>query len=318
MKNLPEKLKLLFLPFILISSSFLIIYTFLHWLITIKLGLLQGVNEEILDYWVPFILPWIIIPLFMWKNINKLRFSDTYRRSTALYIFVAAMAMAIPTVIAVIYMRTATGKLTRIASSDQFDKAGMTKFYQIDSMYLDKHFYGSYWYYKTSGKYNEDRTFYEFIAIPVMSSPSDTLEKEFGLWYGLSYEEEIDNDLEESVKDSLFVSFRKRNMQSFSKANLYDVSYFDRIGTSPGLKGLTEAIKYTDLAGKSQPVILIPKYDLFESRSGHKLLWVFISFWLGSVAWLLMLLMKPFKDSEILKMNQLKKDKVLNPAQSSY
>lgn len=318
MKNFPEKIKLLFLPFIIISLSFLIIYTFLHWLITIKLGLLQDVNEEIFDYWVPFILPWIIIPIFMWKNINKLSFSEIYRITIALYIFVPAMAIAIPTVIAVIYIRTATGKLTRITSSEQFDRAAMTKYYELDSMYLDKDYYGSYWYYTTSGKYNEDRTFHEFIALPVMSSPSDTSAKEFSLWYGLVYEEEIDNDLEESVKDSLFISFRKRNKQNFMEADLYDVSFFDRIGTSPELKGLTEAIKYTELAGRSEPVILVPKYDSFESRSGHKLLWVFISFWLGAMAWFLMLLIKPFKDSEIIKMSQMKKDNILNPELNPY
>lgn len=296
MKNLSEKIKLLFIPFIIIQISFLIVYTFLHWLITIKLGMLQGINEEILDYWAPFILPWIIVPVFMLKNIRKLRFSDSYRNTLPLYIFVAAIAITIPTVIAIIYMRTATGKLTKIESSKDFDRVTMTKFYSIDSMYLDKTFSGSYWYYINSGKYNEDRTFQEFIATPVMASASDTSGREFGIWYGLVYEETIDNHLEENVKDSLFVNFRNRNKQSFTDTKLHDFCYFDRIGMSPELKGLVEAAKYTGLTGNSDPIILVPKYELFERRNGHKLLWVFISLWMGSIVWLLMLIMKPFRD----------------------
>jgi hypothetical protein len=223
------------------------------------------------------------------------------------------MAVTIPTVIAVSYIRTSTGKLTKIATSAEFDKAGMTKFYQIDSMYLDKHFSGSAWYYKISGKYKEDRTFHEFIVTPVMNSISDTSKREFAIWYGLVYEENIDNHLEENVKDSLFMSFRNRSMQSFMEANLNDVSYFDRIGMSTELKGLTEAVNYSGLSGKTEPIILVPKYDSFESRNGNRLLWIFISFWMGSVAWLLMLLMKPFKDSELIKMKHQKKEDVLNP-----
>jgi hypothetical protein len=301
MKNLPEKIKLLFLPFILLSLSFVIVYAFLHWLLTINLGLLQGINEDMLDYWIPFLILWVIVPLFMWKNIIKLRFSDGFRSSKLIYVLVAVFAVLAPTAIAVSYVRSATGKITRIATPEQFDTASMTKYYQIDSMYIDKDFSGLYWYYKIGGKYKAERTFYEFIAIPIMSSPSDTSGKEFGIWYGLAYEETIDNFLEENVKDSLFEVFRNRNMQHFMEADLNGVSYFDRIGTSTEREGLVEAAICTGLSGKSEPIILVPQYEVFESRNRLKLLWLFISYYLGAAVWLLLVLMKPLRDSEIVK-----------------
>ncbi len=303
MKNLAVKIRILFLPLIFISLSFLAIYTFLHWLVVIKYGRLNGINEELLDYWIPFVLSYIIVLLVMWGRIKKLKFSYSYWNSFPLYIFIAGLTVAIPAVIAVSYTRTATGKLTKIESSAKFDKTSMTKYYEIDSMYLDKNYYGAMWTYKNSGRYGQDRTFYEYIATPLMSSPSDTTAGEFDIWYGFAFEQQIDNDLEENIKDSLFANFRNRNMQSFRDTNLYAASYFERLGTSVDQKGLAEAVKYSGIAPKTDAVILVPRFDSFESRNGFKLGWVFISLWLMSTIWLLMLLAKPLKEPELVKKN---------------
>jgi hypothetical protein len=55
-----EKLRLIFYPYLVVAGSFIIVYSFLNWFLTVHTSMLN-VSEEATDFFVPIVLS--IIPV---------------------------------------------------------------------------------------------------------------------------------------------------------------------------------------------------------------------------------------------------------------
>jgi hypothetical protein len=80
-QTLQTKLRLIYFPFLQLSVALIASYTFLNWLLMMKLHLLI-LKEDVTNLWVPFALPWLC--LFIWhrKRIKLLRFKHFEREVT--------------------------------------------------------------------------------------------------------------------------------------------------------------------------------------------------------------------------------------------
>ena len=90
MRDIPDKLRLIFKPFLIIAIGFILTYTFLHWLLFIKAGI--PLKEDIVKFWLPFGLPWIPVLIWLRPRIKLLRFKNDkthffYQFSAFLIIF---------------------------------------------------------------------------------------------------------------------------------------------------------------------------------------------------------------------------------------
>lgn len=291
-----QKIKLIYAPFLIIAVGFIATYTFLHWLLILKLEIFS-IKENVIDFWIPFILPWLPILLFLRKRTKLLKFKDTARDPYFFYMMIAAFAIAVPTIIAQGYIRTATGKLSNLTSSLQIDTSHLTKYYNFENTYFDKRFTGVNWFVDVVGKHNETMVFHAYFTLPIMSTASDTIKKNFNTWYGIDYEEQISNRLDQSEKEKLFQKFQTSSIYKYNHENLYNYRYFDRLGTNDEHKGLLQAVKTTPFYDKTiSPVILKPVHEAFELRNGKKFGWIFKSFAIGGLIWLIMILLPSFNE----------------------
>ncbi len=302
MKDLIQKIRLIYLPFLILSIGFVVIYTFLHWILILKLELFH-INEMFIDFWIPFILPWIPILLILRKRIKLLKLTTKRGDLPGLYMFIAAAAFIVPSIIAQGYIRTATGKLSKLNSVEQVDNSNLAKYYQFDKVYLDKRFTGVYWYVDISGKHNEAMNFHGFFTLPIMTNESDTSNRYFKTWYGLEYRDNISNRLDQSEKELEYQKFQKRIINEYNNTNLYTLVYYDRIGSNDLHKGLLEAVKVANNYDHSiEPIILKPVDEPFENRNGSKFGWIFGSFGIAGFVWLLMILFPSFNETELKKL----------------
>jgi len=137
MNKLTEKLRLIYLPFLIISLSIIGGYTFLHWLIIIKLQLFQ-IKDIIVNFVVPFILTWIPVLIWLRPQIKLLSLKTKNGGDLPfLYLLIASFAIVIPTIIAQKYLETATGKLTELPNISQIDRYEATRFYKLNKYYID-------------------------------------------------------------------------------------------------------------------------------------------------------------------------------------
>lgn len=388
MNRQTEKLRLIFLPFLIIAISIIGGYTLLNWLIIIEFQLFQ-LKDIIVDFIIPFILPWIPILIWLRPRIKLLNLKTKKGGDLPfLYQLIAAFAIAAPTIIAQQYLETATGKLTELTNISQIDKHEATKFYKLKNYYIDKDHISVNKTVEVSGKHNEDLNLRIYIVCPILKSENakgllfkeydnnkplividgkpipniqmsnipkenidsicviknDALVKVFGevarngaiivftkkydgkrlnysqntfesdtikAWLGVLYKDRISNRLSDEEKERLFQSFIENSQRDFEYTDLSKFIYLKRQSYSDDLDEYQKAIKQSPLVYSSNTV-LISINEPFESRNGNKFAWIFGSFGIGALIWLLMILAPKFEAKELItRKNKRKKPELM-------
>lgn len=296
-------MRLIYLPFLIIATSFIIIYSFLDWLLVIIFEL--PLNEDLVRFWLPFTLPWI--PLLIWLSlrIKLLVLKDKRGNLPFLYRFAAAFAIAIPTIIAQDYMVTATGKLTQLQNINAINNTALSKYYKLKTHFVDKRNVAVYRRAETSGKYNETLIFHIDVACPLLDKPDTLIQSNITpkAWLCYDFSKSISNRLSDDEKQAEYKSFDTLVNNEFKEKDFDKFVYLDRIGMTDRTKAYLKAInqKIPDI---KKPIILEGVNTAFETRSGDKLAWIFGSFGIGAAVWFLMVIIPKISTAELKKFNK--------------
>lgn len=172
MQVLITKLRYIYLPFLVIAIVCITGYTFLNWLLIVKMELIN-VNETYINFGVPFVLPWIPIIIWLRPHIKQLKLKQkSGKDSVDFYVFIVSFAICVPTIIAQEYLKTATGKLTQLENAAQIKQHPKTKYYTIKNFYIDKNQIRISRNVEVSGKYNEHLDFYIYVVCPIYAKPN--------------------------------------------------------------------------------------------------------------------------------------------------
>ncbi|AYL98899.1 rhomboid family intramembrane serine protease [Mucilaginibacter celer] len=176
------KLKLVFIPSVVIAVLAICIYTFFNWLIFVKLELF-AIKDLYIQFVGPGILAFIVVWLWINPKFKLLNIQSTGRRDPASFTFaMAVLTLLAPCVIAQIYMEKATGKLTVLRHVSDLNKLPLTKFYEIKHFHADKRFVRFKTAFDVSGKYNDKFNMNIYAVSPVL----DTVETAPGFDSSLS------------------------------------------------------------------------------------------------------------------------------------
>ena len=294
-----QKLKLLFLPFLLISMGFCVIYTFLNWLFIIQLQLFS-IKEIIVEFVIPFIFPAIPVLFYLRPKLKLLNLERKNGRShTELYVFVLWLIIAIPTVIAQSYINTATGKLSKIEYVSQISKQEPTKYYKIKRFYIDKSTIGVHSSFDVSGKYDDDFNMHLFVVLPIFDKKSTTPNSSCLYWLGIKYDERISNKLNEKEKEDRYKLFLDESQEDFDRKDLTDFVYLERVGNSENGDGYNEALKKCKKLNSTGSSIFISNKEPFENKNGNTLAWIIGTFLIGTIVWFIMILIPKFNEKEL-------------------
>lgn len=306
--NIALKLRLIYLPFLYIAIGFISIYTFLHWLLFIKWQVLT-LKEDFLNIWLPFILVWV--PLLVWLNprLRLLKLKTEKGDLPTLYLLIACFAISVPTIIAQEHLVTATGKLTELNSITQINQFAKTKYYTVRNTFVGKEQPGIVTTAEVSGKYNRDLTFRMYLLYPLYENGADTIHTQVEAWYGIKYSKTISNNLPDERKTQEWENFYETTREDVQKRDLQQFVYLDRVPPSDDLKGYKEALPRSTALKAEDISILTPVNEPFAARSGNKFAWIFGSFGIGAVVWLIMILIPKLQPDAI---NKLRKGHLTN------
>jgi len=166
MEQFNKKIRLIFIPFLLISIGTIVIYTFLHWLLCIKNHIIN-IDSEALNYVIPVLLPGI--PILIWLRpriklldvtayIKSARGGDPFTN----YIMFAWLAVIFPLILIQLYLDTKSGQLTELNYISEIKTAPATKYYKVRNFYIDKNLFRVRRTYNITGKHDQiyDMIFY--------------------------------------------------------------------------------------------------------------------------------------------------------------
>jgi membrane associated rhomboid family serine protease len=167
--------------------------------------------------------------------------------------------------------------------------------------FLDKDNVGVHYSFDVSGKNNENFDMSLYIAVPILNSRADTSSINCSAWYGVKYYKSISNRLDKTEKEEKFHSFLDESQTDFNDKELNHFVYLDRIGNSNDHKEYNAAIKKDKRYSTTSNIVLVPVDEPFESRNGDKFIWIFGSFGIGAIVWLIMLQIPKFDEEAIDK-----------------
>jgi hypothetical protein len=167
MEQFYVKLKYIFLPFLIIGICTISIYTFLNWLIIVKLNIFK-IDEQVTEFLIPMALPWIPLLIWLMPRIKLLKLNKTGRRNpVAAILMLTWIAIGVPLILSQAYMVTATGKLTKLDYMSQVDYRTPSKYYMVKHFYVAKNMVHLRTIFQVSGKYNRDFDMTIYAPIPV-------------------------------------------------------------------------------------------------------------------------------------------------------
>ncbi|MDB5144643.1 MAG: hypothetical protein JWQ66_3356 [Mucilaginibacter sp.] len=366
MSPFAAKFKLIFIPFLVITAGTICTYTFLNWLLIIKLKAFQ-VDEEVVNFFIPAGL--IFIPLIIWlrPRLKLLKLVAKGRSDPLLgLIILAGIITGVPMLITQAYIVTATGKLTRLDNIRQINNTPETKYYTVKQFYINKTLAHVKNVFVVTGKKHTDFDMYIYACVPVFDhlfpdtnviaamrnhvnakaliilngqlstmqqlkklpadsismmrylNPSFVMPKygdtgKYGAiavatkgykikatlpplkmspvaWLAIKYSKTVSNSLSADEKQKRFNEFAMASNIDFVHKHLEKFVYLSRLPYNKDLRNYIASVKSRDdIVENDEPVILSPAYDSFANRNGKKLVWIFASFTIGSVIFLLIL-----------------------------
>lgn len=310
-KNTAQKIQLLFIPFLYFSIGFCLVYTFLNWFLLIKLQLFS-IKEIIVEFGIPALLPAIPVIFFFRRRLKILNLKKAKRGTyNDFYLFVLWLSIAGPTLIAQDYLKNSTGKLSQIDYVSQISKQEQTKYYKIKRFYLDKSTVGSHTSFDVSGRSN-DLYMTLFVVVPIFDKKNDTTNSSCKYWLGIKYNDHISNRRNEREKQIRYEQFLDASQFEFNRKDLSDFVYLERVGNSDIGDGYKAALKNIKKYNTEGSVIFISNNKPFESRQGDTFYWFIGTFLIGTIVWLIMILIPKCNETELRRFkNGTSKDKDL-------
>jgi rhomboid protease GluP len=290
------KIRQIFLPALLLSVSFAIGYSLLHWLFVAKTGWVP-LDEDVVALWLPGGLAWILVIWLIQPRLRYLNLRDKRNNLPFLFHFAAVAVVAVPALVAQGYVRTATGNVTHVHDASLIATSARSKFYVADSICMHIYRPISKGFVETSGKQNETLNFNVYVMAPVCSTDAAAAPQTI-TWLGLRYHRSMSTSASAAAKDSAYNLFLRESLEAFNAEDPRRYQFLENIGRNAGRKRFEktlQAASYTLAA----PTILIPHLEAFELRTGNRLQWSLVSFLVGPLVWLAMIMIPKLDHAKV-------------------
>jgi len=288
-----KKLRLLFLPLVLIAVSLLVVYTFFNWLLLTFMG--PAFEKMMADILLPVGLAGIGVVCWLRPRMKRFRFTRNQEKSPFLYACLANYVIAIPVILTQMYLKSDTGKLTTLHTIGNIDKHPPTMYYSLDRCYIDKEHASMFVNFQESGKRGEYLDFELFVTLPVFEKPMDTSAAICPAWYGLRFTRQVNNRLENTEKLKKYEEFLVKSKASFEAMDVNNFSYLV-IPSGREAAFFQQAVSVNNRFESANCNILLPKKGTFADRNDAILSGIICSIVIGWAAWLLLILWPSIKE----------------------
>lgn len=280
MHALALKLRQLYLPYLIVSLALLASYNLGRWLLDIKAGAIP-LTTEILDLWLPLLLPWLCIPLWLKRRITLLRGAGWQKDDYFAYYFVFNFSIAGVIVVSQMNLISAPFSLTPLQRASEAMQHPTEQYFTIEAFNIARsRCRNTQFTDSISTRGGATYYFNSYYICPFSQSDN--------IWYTMLYSHTYDPNFEESPRQLEQQRFYAEAKQQFARLDLHQVSYFERLRLSDDLNALYKIIPATAAAGK--PLILRARHNPFSQRQGHDYRNTLYAFATAAVVVLIMLL----------------------------
>lgn len=280
------KLLRLALPLPLLAAAFATVYSVANWFLVGSSGLIP-IDEDLVTFWLPFVLACFLVGFLISPHIRVLDIEGKRNDPKFLYQIAAVAAVAVPAILAQVYVKNASGTLTHMRDASQIALVPAAKYYDFDNVCVDRARAKAHTAFWTLGRNNETLELALYVVAPLCGEDVRTQPL---VWIGETFEKSINNRLSGPQKEALYRAFVLKTQRDYDAENPRDVRYFERAGVNFARHNFEKALRE---AGVSAATILIPHTDAFARRTGDMLVWAFRTLGIGAAIWFVLIMLTP-------------------------
>lgn len=294
-----EKLTKVILPFILISTGYLLTYSSFYWLVFIRFKLLE-LNDNIFGFLVPTGISTVLIWFYFRR---KLRLLDTTQKYQEFILFISWILLTAPMLTFKFYLERETGESTQVNKIEEILTNKPTMYYSIENSSQHKDRTGLYIVKELTDRGNEIGVACYF-ACPLNNTLDGTYSKSIwiGTMFGDKFSNRVFDDKEKQAK--LISKFINTSITLYDKYK-FKTTFLRRLSNSDERDYYMKAIQRAKIPYDNENlIILIEETGNYTSRAGTSLWWTIITFIASNLMWALLTIFNKLKHND--KKNALK------------
>lgn len=260
MASLKIKLRYIYLPFLGLLASSLVLYNTARWLLDIKLDILP-IKSELLDFWLPIILGCVLVFICFKAPVKYLRGTGAWQDDRMGYQFVFSFALALPLIISQNNITSAPFSLIPLTSASIIQLYPNEKFFSITPHQLHfRHCLQTQYQDSITSRSGTTYYFHAFYSCSLRHAPNH--------WLSVMYYKSHDSKREGVSLQQDQQQFYAKARDDFATFDFNKVSYLERLRPSNDLSKIQATIKHHTMT--EEPVVLRVHTGSFENRSGHR------------------------------------------------
>ncbi|NDV64250.1 rhomboid family intramembrane serine protease [Bacteroides sp. 224] len=290
-----DKLRIIFLPFFLGSIGLLVTYTLLHWLLFIHLELFHP--KEV---YTNFIFPGIFCVLFLLLYYARIRLFAK-KSWHDFFMVICTLALLAPQVVTQNYLTKQQGHLIEMDTPDKIEAENQVKYYSIEHSYIAKMGAGAYVARADADRYGTKISITVYFVAPLLSEPDFNQLHTHNNWIGVTFKRKFSNMVTVNKEDQRrdIEAFFNEAYKSFQRYSI-DTKFLTNLRTDNDFNYFLLAAKNSkQFVGKENIVILQEAEGDYESRTGDNFSWIFYSWLIGNVIWLLIVLFSSVHEGDL-------------------
>jgi hypothetical protein len=234
-------------------------------------------------YWTPFGVGLFILGLILFPKIRMLKDSG----AKGLYIIAIATVIA-PAMALQQYVRKESYELLNVQTVNEIPVANPKQFYKIESYSVNKNQFKYTSDSYTIGRRKLDRILYFniYVVSPFVINISDST-KDLTYWYAILYSMSMSDNASQSDKDGRYKAFLNQSIYDFQYRHSTKSDYFEVVQDDKYLEAI---YKFPNSENNGYSVILTPRHEPFPKIKGNNLIWVYGSYIIGLLIFLIWLL----------------------------
>jgi len=189
--------------FLVVAFGTTLVTLAFRWVFTINSEILP-IKEDVFHIWLPLILPWIPISIWLRPKLRILKFKKEGSDAPMLFQFIAWGTMVAMMIVSNAYLKTASGSLEALDTINQLTEESEPRYVSIQEVELNRQFGSAHTEFRASGKHNQYLNFDSYFVYPFNGENKNNIQ----YWYGVKFHEQISNRLNQrkrkrSIKPSL-------------------------------------------------------------------------------------------------------------------
>ena len=279
------KLFRLALPLPFFAAAFTAVYSAANWYLVAASGLVP-IDEDLVTFWLPFALACLLVAFLVAPHIRVLDIQGKRNDPKFLYQLAAVAVIAVPAILAQVYVKDASGTLTHVKDARLIGSVPASKYYVADTICVDRRQAKGRTAVWTMGRNEETLEVGVYVVAPLCGENI----RAPAIWIGEEFTHSIDNRQSMAAKNAAYNAFLRKTQKDYYAEDMRGIRYLQRAGVNFARRNFDRVLHDR---GASASAILVPHTDVFAARTGNSFVWIFRTLGIGAAIWFVVIMLTP-------------------------